>query len=322
MGYLNEDNISKIELELTKKVVKMFDIDLRCLIYDTTNFFTWIDTASESELPQRGHNKAKRNDLKQVGLALMVTRDFHIPLFHKVYAGNVTDPKQFKTITDELVARYKEISSEFHDVTLVFDKGNNSKDAYKHLETSPFDFVSSLKPSHHTDLLKIPLSEYVPLEGAGFGGVSAYRLKKKVLGIERTVVVTYNEALYLGQMQGLVHQLRKANSSLRDLKRKLDERAKNPKPKGKKPTMESVEKQIKQILSADPLNKIIRYKLDQEHDNVTFSYEIDHEARKQHEVAHIYPNGSGQKDYYTLSEVSSLQQQIMDILEIVKVHQN
>ncbi|HHY98828.1 MAG TPA: hypothetical protein GX509_08825 [Firmicutes bacterium] len=68
-------------------MVKLYSLDLRSLVYDTTNFFTWIDTASEAELPQRGHNKQKWN-VKQVGLALMVTMDFAIPLFHQVYPGS------------------------------------------------------------------------------------------------------------------------------------------------------------------------------------------------------------------------------------------
>ncbi|MCL5780465.1 MAG: hypothetical protein M1119_06030, partial [Firmicutes bacterium] len=40
------------------------------------------------KLPQRGHSKEKRSDLKIVGLAMMVTPDFNVPLFHEVYPGN------------------------------------------------------------------------------------------------------------------------------------------------------------------------------------------------------------------------------------------
>jgi transposase len=40
-----------------------------------------------------------------------------------------------------------------------------------------------------------------------------------------------------------------------------------------------------------------------------------------YEVAHFYPEGSKQKDHYTLSAANELQQQLIDKLEIVKVHQ-
>jgi transposase len=57
-------------------------------------------------LPARGHNKQKRTDLRQVNLGMLVSTDFHIPLFHKVYTGNVNDVTEFKTITEELRALY------------------------------------------------------------------------------------------------------------------------------------------------------------------------------------------------------------------------
>lgn len=43
------------------------------------------------------------------------------------------------------------------------------------------------------------------------------------------------------------------------------------------------------------------------------------ELSKVYEVAHIYPKGSKQKDHYTLSKTSELQQNLLEILGIVKV---
>ena len=156
MDRLDETAIRQIEESLTRRLVHQFQLDLRALVYDATNFYTWIDTLSEEELPQRGHNKAKRNDLKQVGLALMVTTDFHIPLFHQVYAGNRNDALQFSSVIEELSERFKAIRQSCESVTLVFDKGNNSKSNLPQLEGTPFHFVGSLTPSHHPDLLAIP----------------------------------------------------------------------------------------------------------------------------------------------------------------------
>jgi transposase len=42
--------------------------------------------------------------LRQVGLALLVTRDFHIPLFHRVYDGNLPDVSLFPSLAKELIA--------------------------------------------------------------------------------------------------------------------------------------------------------------------------------------------------------------------------
>lgn len=82
-------------MALAKKVVELYQVDLRVLLYDATNFFTYINTNNSCTLPQRGHNKQKRNDLRQIGLALMVSREDGIPLFFDVYQGNESDPVEF-----------------------------------------------------------------------------------------------------------------------------------------------------------------------------------------------------------------------------------
>lgn len=280
MGYLDSEAIKAIEAEITARMVKEFNLDLRCLVYDTTNFFTWIDTMSDSELPQRGHNKAKRNDLKQVGLSMMVTTDFHIPLFHKVYPGNHTDSRQFGSVTEELTERLRTIKANCRNITLVYDKGNNSIKNQKKVDDSPFSFVGSLVPSQHSDLLAVPRSAFTPLQGANFGGVSAYRTKKVIMGVERIVVVTFNEALYLGQLQGILLQLRKANEALRELQKKLCNRVKSEKKRGKSPTIASVQSQVKKILtsSSAPLSKLIHTGVKEIDENVLLEYSIDHNA--------------------------------------------
>src|SRR5205807_8113759 len=58
------------------------------LAYDTTNFFTHIDTTNaRSALAQRGHSKDGRHNLRQLGLALVVSEEGQIPLGHVLYEG-------------------------------------------------------------------------------------------------------------------------------------------------------------------------------------------------------------------------------------------
>lgn len=98
---------------------------------------------------------------------------------------------------------------------------NNTKKNLPHLEAAPFHFVGSLTPSHHPNLLAVGKAAYVSLHEPRLGGVSAYRTKKEVFGVERTIVITYNEALYLGQKQGLLIQQKKANDLLSALQLKV-----------------------------------------------------------------------------------------------------
>ncbi len=129
MDLLPVEAIEKIEDVLCAAIVKDFKLGTNSIIYiiyDTTNFFTYIDTRTASELPQRGRCKSKRKDLRIVGLALMVTPEFNIPLFHEVYPSNMHDTREFYQVIDKLKMRLKNLGVTPGQVTLALDKGNNS----------------------------------------------------------------------------------------------------------------------------------------------------------------------------------------------------
>jgi transposase len=109
MDLITEEDVVELQVALAKKVVEHYQIDLRVLLYDATNFFTYIDTNNTCTLPQRGHNKQKRNDLRQISLAMMVSRDGGTPLFFDVYQGNVSDPVEFDHFIRDLVKRFNDI---------------------------------------------------------------------------------------------------------------------------------------------------------------------------------------------------------------------
>ena len=96
MDVVSEISIDTIQKKLAPLIKQHFGLDGRVLLYDTTNFFTFIATTNDRcTVAKRGHSKAKRHDLRQVGLALLVTRDFQVPLFHRVYDGNIPDISLF-----------------------------------------------------------------------------------------------------------------------------------------------------------------------------------------------------------------------------------
>ena len=131
MGMMTEEAIEKIQDCLISIINTEFGIKSSLLLYDTTNFFTFVATSNDrTKLPRRGRSKAKRHDLRQVGLALLVTRDFQIPLIHRVYDGNIPDVSLFPEISRELIARYNGLSKASEDATLVFDRGNVSEIGY------------------------------------------------------------------------------------------------------------------------------------------------------------------------------------------------
>jgi transposase len=263
MDLVTAEHVLECEKQITQRLIQRFQLDLRALVYDGTNFFTYINTRTPAELPQRGHNKQKRGDLRQVSLGLLVSADFHIPLFHKVYAGNVNDSTEFRSITEELSTHYRQLAESCDHITLVFDKGNNSEEAFEALQNTPFHFVGSLVPSQHSELLLISRKQFRALSHAGLEEVEAYRTEKKVFGQVRTVVVTFNQNLYDGQLQGLTTHLGKARRKLRDLQTQLQRRREGKVKGGKAPTLDSVKKQIHAICSAQFVEKILKAEVQQ-----------------------------------------------------------
>jgi len=278
MDLVTADHVLECEKQITQRLIQRFQLDLRALVYDGTNFFTYINTRTPAELPQRGHNKQKRGDLRQVSLGLLVSADFHIPLFHKVYAGNVNDSTEFRSITEELSTHYRQLAQSCDHLTLVLDKGNNSEEAFASLQDTPFHFVGSLVPSQHSELLAISRKQFRTLSQAGLEGVEAYRTQKKVFGQTRTIVLTFNQNLYDGQLQGFTTHLGKARRKLRDLQTQLQRRREGQVKGGKAPTLDSVKKQIHTICSAQFVERILKAEVQQLGKGLELTFRTDQAA--------------------------------------------
>jgi transposase len=258
MDYVTQAQIQAIEQELSQRLIQQFQLNLRTLVYDGTNFFTYINTTTPATLPARGHNKQHRGDLRQVNLGMLVSTDFHVPLFHQVYTGNVTDATAFQTITQELCQRYQQLARGCEHITLIFDKGNNSAEAFETLQTSAFHFIGSLGPTQHAELLAIPLDRFTPLAGQRLEGVLAYRTTQPVFGPPRTVLVTYNEHLLEGQLQGINANLEKTRRKLHAVQQVLRRREQGRVKGGQAPTVQSVTRQVEKILSAQFMKSLLR----------------------------------------------------------------
>jgi len=256
MELLGEAQIAALGEALAQRVVETFHLDLASLVFDCTNFDTFIDTENPSQLPQRGHAKSKRTNLRLVGLALLVSVDFHVPLLWKVYPGNQHDSVTFSEALQELTARYQALARDCQSITLVFDKGNNSVRNQEVLDHSGFHFVGSLVPAHFPDLLLRPREQFQPLNDPRLEPTRALRLNRKVWGQERTLVVTFSPELQRKQMRGIEQHLAKKRRALEELQAKL-RRSQKPGAKGKGYTLASLNKHIRQICSGQYIAEIL-----------------------------------------------------------------
>lgn len=279
MDRVSPEAIASIEANLTALMVKEFGLDLHRLLFDATNFFTFIDTFNEkSTLAQRGKNKEGRASLRIVGLALLVTADFHVPLFHHTYPGNQTDAPTFASLTDALVARCKRLTAGVEHVTVIFDKGNNSKNNLDAVATTPYHFVGSLVPTQHRDLLKVPREQFRSLDQDGLPGVSAYRMTKIVFGHKRTVVVTYNENLFVAQTNTLRREIGKRQQWLRELVAQLERWQRGEIRRGSRPTLAATQKKVNKWLKARHMKDLFTVKITERDGLPVITYRFNQEA--------------------------------------------
>lgn len=277
MDYLDEETISNIEEELSNRLIKDFKIDLRTLLFDATNFDTFINSQTASELAQRGHAKSKRKDLRIIGLALLVSTDFHVPLLSYVYPGNENDSTMFAGISQGLITRYRQFTREREDITLVFDGGNTSKDNMEDIDESGYHFITSLTTTHHKDLLGIPLRQYQSFSEPRLDGTTAFRTTKEVWGRERTVVITRSERLLAGQIAGITQTLRKRRAALRLLASKL-RRSQQPQARGKGYSRESLQKQLDVITSGQYVSDVLKTRIMDSEGPLDFVFWTDSKA--------------------------------------------
>ncbi len=255
MDCLPGDAIEKIELKLLDNLLSLYPLDSDTLLYDTTNFYTYIDSANHRcKIAQRGKNKQKRYDLRQVGLAIVVTKQDFIPLFHHTYKGNIHDTVIFQKLLRRIKKRMRALKLDWAKHTLVFDRGGNSKKNLAQLKRLKFHYVGALTPSHHMDIIREAEANF---SQTAFGDTSLwlYRQKRFIWGEERTVVVFVSKKLKSGQLRGIYQALKKKKTALRKLQRALAN------PRARKRTRAALEDKIEKLLKGQFMEGLITFGL-------------------------------------------------------------
>jgi len=114
----------------------------------------------------------------------------------------------FPDVVTELIQHYFRIAQKTGDITLIFDKGNNSLANFSLLEKHDnVHFVGSLIPSDYPGLMRMRLSRYSSITIGDGKPLSVFSTRKRIFEQERLVVVSYNESLANRQSQKLENNL-------------------------------------------------------------------------------------------------------------------
>ncbi len=200
---VSEKELHKITRRFFEKLWQIRSPKEDCLLFDTTNYYTFMDSTTPSTLAQRGKNKEGRNSLRQIGLGLLVERGSRLPLYYSIYPGNLHDSHYFEQVMAEMFSvatGFKKVNGQ---LTVVIDKGMNSEDNFTWIDNHPeVHFITTYSTYFAEKLAQTPLNRFEYVETAGNQRLVsderfddcmlAYRTTGEFWGKERTVVVTFN----------------------------------------------------------------------------------------------------------------------------------
>ena len=202
---VSEKALQKIAQTFFKRIWQLESPNADCLLFDTTNYYTFLASDTESDLARRGKSKDGRHHLRQIGLGLLVARDSRLPLYYSVYPGNVHDSKHFEAIMDEMFGIVCGLHKTKERLTVVIDKGMNSENNFTWIDDhARIHFVTTYSTYFAQELATTALDHFEPVDTAKNrqliedenpeDQLLAYRTKGEYWGKQRAVVVTYTPA--------------------------------------------------------------------------------------------------------------------------------
>jgi transposase len=249
MNSVPVDKLAVLEQELVREVVRIEQLQLKALAYDTTNFFTHIaSTNLRSKLPQRGHNKQGRHDLRQMGLALVVDQDSHLPLAHALYEGARSDMRTFAEFLKPVRKRLRELTGQPEQLTIVFDAGASSQKNLEGMER----YVTAVRPSNYVAMLSEAAGQLAEVRLSNGALVRAWRTKRVIAGKQREVVVVFSPQLHAGQLRGLHQSMARSHRELTEV--------------GLSPRLsaEAAKRKLEKIRGRQYLRSVLCYRIDQD----------------------------------------------------------
>ena len=236
-----------IEQDLVSEVVRREALQIQAIAYDTTNFHTHIaSTNSKPELPQRGHNKQGRHDLRQLGLALIVDQSSQLPLAHSLYAGARSDMRTFAEFLPLVRQRLRALTGQPEQLTLVFDAGASSRQNLQGLA----GYVTALPPSRHLALLAEAVGQLTAVALSTGAVVQAWRTHRLIAGERREIVVVHSPKLHAGQVRGLGQTMARATAAIQELDSDCA-----------RLSLEAVRQRMKKICDRQYLRKLLQYEV-------------------------------------------------------------
>jgi len=232
---VSEEDLNRIALQFFERLWEAASPDADCLLFDTTNYYTFMAGQTGSDLARRGKNKEGRHHLRQISLGLLVARDSRLPLYYSVYPGNTHDSKHFEAVMDEMFGIVCGLNKT-GSLTVVIDKGMNSKCNYFRIdEHARVHFITTYStyfaqeiaatPIDRFEIVDTPRNKYLVREERSEECLLAYRTKGEYWGKERSVIVTYNPRMARKKRHTFESKLETLRQELLSMRLKVKKKA-------------------------------------------------------------------------------------------------
>jgi len=184
----NVDHLYRISIDLYKNTLKLFGKD------DDTYFYDITSTYFEGKccpLAFFGHNKDGKLDKLQINIAMIMNGKYGIPVVSKVFEGNINDVK-----TLYKMVYYPKVIMKKEKCLLVMDRGFDSEDNVKLMDTTEYDYIIGLRSTHkfvknlkkETDFT-VGDWETIDVDGSK---IKLRKVVKNLFGKRRNVILYYS----------------------------------------------------------------------------------------------------------------------------------
>jgi transposase len=241
MFWLKWDQVGERQLQQIAKGFLRRISDLEpsssdCFMFDTTNYYTYMASDTGSALAQRGKSKEGRNWLRQIGVALLVSRDKRIPLYYREYEGNRHDSRVFLQTMEDMFSIMHDSAGDNGVLTVVFDKGMNSEENIATIDSrGDINFITTYSTYFAEHLVHVGLDKFtvvdtvknrkLTLKGKKDDRLLAWRTRDEYWGRERTVVVTYNPLTATKQRYAFEKKMLRLQDTLFEFQSKVNNQA-------------------------------------------------------------------------------------------------
>ena len=185
----NVDHIYRISIDLYRNALKLFGKE------DDTYFYDITSTYFEGKccpIAFFGHNKDGKLDKLQINIAMIMNGSYGIPVISKVFRGNINDARTLF----EMVYYPKAVMKK-EKCLLIMDRGFDSEDNIKLMDTTRYDYIIGLSAKHrfvkemkrNTDF---SVGDWETID-AGGQTIKLIKVTKNLYGKRRTAILYYSQ---------------------------------------------------------------------------------------------------------------------------------